>query len=247
MEPVQLKKPQITGTGLKRLACVSMFLDHIGASCLEAGVLQSPALLGPDYKWFSTVYALDQTLRLIGRLAFPIYCFLLVEGFLHTHDVRRYGLRLFAFALLSEFPFDWAFFRQPFYPGYQNVYWTLLLGLAAMAAMHRAENGRLSGALLQVLGAGLCAAAAELLRTDYGATGVLLIVVLYDLRGSRAKQCIAGACLTAYELTGPLAFLPIWAYNGQRGHCPQWQAQFYYFFYPAHLLALACVTNLLLH
>lgn len=244
MEPVHTKTPALTGTGLKQIACVSMLLDHIGASCLEAGALSLsglPALL------FSQLYTLDRVLRLIGRLAFPIYCFLLVEGFLHTRDVRRYGVRLLGFALLSELPFDWAFFRTPFYPAYQNVYWTLLLGLTAMALLRRLDGGSLSGALLQIAAAGACAAAAELLHTDYGASGVLLIVVLYALRASRLKQCIAGACLTAYELTGPLAFVPIWFYNGQRGRCGRWQTMFYYFFYPAHLFALACVTNLLIH
>lgn len=233
----------ITGIGLKRLACASMLVDHIGASCLEAGALASPSLSAAAYQ---SLYRLDLVLRLIGRLAFPIYCFLLVEGFMHTRGLRRYGLRLFGFALLSELPFDWAFFRTPFYPAYQNVYWTLLLGLLAMTLLRRFSGGGLPGALLQIAGAGLCAAAAELLRTDYGATGVLLIVILYALRASRLKQCVAGACLTAYELTGPLAFVPVWFYSGQRGHCPRWQARFYYCFYPVHLFLLACVTNLLL-
>lgn len=244
MEPVHTQTPALTGTGLKRIACASMLLDHIGASCLEAGALAVPGLPAP---LFSQLYALDRALRLIGRLAFPIYCFLLVEGFLHTRDARRYGLRLLGFALLSEVPFDWAFFRTPLYPAYQNVYWTLLLGLAAMALLRRFEGGGLPGALLQIAAAGACAVAAELLHTDYGASGVLLIVVLYALRASRLKQCIAGACLMAYELTGPLAFVPVWFYNGQRGRCGRWQARAYYFFYPTHLLALAFITNLLIH
>lgn len=246
MDPVHTQKLRLSGTRLKQIACVSMLIDHIGASCLEAGVLTNPGLLGPSYELFYPLYTLDRVLRYIGRLAFPIYCFLLVEGFLHTRDVRKYGLRLFGFALLSELPFDWAFFRSPFYPDYQNVYWTLLLGLVAMALLRRFAGGGLAGALLQIGAAGACAAAAELLHTDYGATGLLLIVVLYALRASRAGQCIAGACIMAYEVTGPLAFVPVWFYNGERGRCGPRQARFYYVFYPAHLLALACITNLVL-
>lgn len=245
MDTTPAQTLRISGTGLKRLACVSMLLDHIGASCLEAGLLADfPA--GLPLSSYQAFYTLDLVLRFIGRLAFPIYCFLLVEGFLHTHDVRKYCLRLLAFALLSEVPFDWAFFNRPFYPAYQNVYWTLLLGMLAMALLQRFRSDRLSGALLQIAAAAACAAAAELLRTDYGATGVLLIVVLYALRASRLRQCIAGACLTAYELTGPLAFVPVWFYSGERGRCSHDQALFYYGFYPVHLLLLACVTNLAL-
>lgn len=244
MDTTRTLRTPLTGTALKRLACVSMLIDHIGASCLETGVLTNASRPLPSYSLYQQVYLLDRVLRLIGRLAFPIYCFLLVEGFLHTRSVRKYCARLLGFALLSELAFDWAFFNTPFYPDYQNVYWTLLLGMLAMVLLQRFANGRLSGALLQIGSAAACMLAAELLRTDYGATGVLLIVLLYELRASRLKQCIAGAFLTAYELTGPLAFFPIFFYNGERGRCSRRQSLFYYSFYPVHLFLLACVTNL---
>ena len=76
----------LSGTALKRIACLSMLLDHIGASLLENGLFRCSAI---DPR----LVGLDQLLRLAGRLAFPIYCFLLVEGFLHTHDLKKYSLR----------------------------------------------------------------------------------------------------------------------------------------------------------
>ena len=70
-----------------------------------------------------------QVMRFIGRIGFPVFCFLLIEGFLHTSSKKKYATRLFLFALVSEFPFDYALFNTPFAPGYQNVFFTLFLGL----------------------------------------------------------------------------------------------------------------------
>ena len=119
-----------SGTALKTIACITMLVDHIGASCIEAGLL-TPGLdagtLSQNALSAYPLYRLDMVLRFTGRLAFPLFCFLLVEGFVHTHNVKVYLGRLVLFGLLSEVPFDLAFFRTPFYPGSQNVYWTLAL------------------------------------------------------------------------------------------------------------------------
>ena len=224
-----------SGTTLKYIACGTMLLDHIGASCIES-----------RYSYYtaapSALVTLDLVLRLIGRLAFPIFCFLLVEGFLHTHSLRQYAGRMLAFALVSELPFDLAFFHTPFYPGHQNVYWTLFFGLCALGCLRhcgeRSAPGIFSALALAVL--------AELLRTDYGAIGVLLIVALYITRASRPLQCLFGAVAVCYELPAPLAFLPVSLYNGQRGRCSRAEQWAFYLFYPTHLALLAAVTNLLL-
>ena len=111
MQNNTLSRPgfSLSGTALKRIACLSMLLDHIGASLLENGLFKQGAFWPGDVQ-------LDGVLRLAGRLAFPIFCFLAVEGFLHTHDVKKYVRRLLLFGLLSEVPFDLAFFRTPFAP-----------------------------------------------------------------------------------------------------------------------------------
>lgn len=228
-----------SGTTLKLIACATMLLDHIGASCIEAGY-------GTAANCPAGLLKLDLTLRLIGRLAFPIFCFLLVEGFLHTHDVKKYIQRLLLFGLVSEIPFDRAFFRVPFYGGHQNVYWTLALGVIAMAAMqHFADD---AGHLTWKGGAAavVCALAAELAATDYGAIGVALIAALYLTRNSRTQQSILGAGMMLFELTAPLAFVLTWFYNGQRGRCPQWAKWAFYLFYPVHLVVLGVITNVLL-
>ena len=94
---------RMDGTVLKLIACLSMFIDHLGAVCFSG-------MMG---------------FRIIGRLAFPIYCFLLVEGAVHTHDMKKYILRMGIFALISEVPFDLAFYHRLVYMGHQNVFFIL--------------------------------------------------------------------------------------------------------------------------
>lgn len=230
-----LKRRELSGTALKRIALVSMLLDHIGASCLEAGLFARLETVS------APLQALDLCLRWAGRLAFPLYCFLLVEGFVHTRNVRRYGLRLLAFALLSELPFDLAFFGATRYSGHQNVYFTLFFGLGALSVLERsAKNG--TPTLSGYLGALAFGLMAELMHTDYGMLGILLIAALYLERADRRRQCLLGALIVTYELPAPLAFLPAACYNGQRGKCERWEQWAFYWFYPLHLAALAAVT-----
>lgn len=238
-----------SGTALKTIACITMLVDHIGASCIEAGIL-TPGLdagtLSQNTLSAYPLYRLDMVLRFTGRLAFPLFCFLLVEGFVHTHNVKGYLGRLVLFGLLSEVPFDLAFFRTPFFPGAQNVYWTLALGVLAMAGLKRFEKENGLPGWQGILCAGGCAALALAANTDYNAIGVLIICALYLTRTDRKRQCLAGAALFLFELTAPLAFVLVWFYNGQRGACSPLQKKAFYWFYPVHLLVLAGITNLLL-
>ena len=241
MQNNTLSRPgfSLSGTALKRIACLSMLLDHIGASLLENGLFKQGSFWPGDVQ-------LDGVLRLAGRLAFPIYCFLLVEGFVHTHNVKGYLGRLVLFGLLSEVPFDLAFFRTPFYPGAQNVYWTLALGVLAMAGLKRFEKENGLPGWQGLVWAGGCAALALAANTDYHAIGVLIICTLYLTRADRKRQCLVGAVLFLFELTAPLAFVLVWFYNGQRGACSPLQKKAFYWFYPVHLLVLAGITNLML-
>ena len=239
----------LSGTALKRIACITMFIDHIGASCLEAGILLPAITTGASSYGgipVGTLYLLDRVLRYIGRLAFPIFCFLLVEGFVHTHDVKRYVQRLLLFGCISEVPFDLAFFRTPFTLQYQNVYWTLALGVLAMAGLRHFETPDGTTSWKGLLCAGGCAVLAFVASTDYHAIGVLIVCALYLTRADRKKQCIVGAVLFAFETTAPLAFVLIWFYNGQRGACGRVQQRVFYWFYPVHIALLALITNLML-
>ncbi len=230
-------KAGISGNMLKWAAVFIMAVDHMGAGILESYVLNAwgGSPLGSAFsKNWNEILAVDKIIRYIGRPAFPIFCFLLVEGFLHTRDVKKYAFRLGVFALISEIPFDLALRTVPVYWKSQNVFFTLLIGLLVIWFI------KIWGNTIPVRAVGLLAGAvsAELLHTDYGAFGVALIVLLYLLRNKKAAQCILGAFCCAWELTAPLAFLLIWFYNGERGKQSRW---FFYWFYPVHLLAYSMI------
>lgn len=244
--PVQ-KRQGLSGTTLKLMACITMLIDHIGASCLEAGLLVPLIASGT----FSTdpaavsLLQMDRVLRYIGRLAFPIFCFLLVEGFLHTHDFKKYALRMLGFALISEWPFDWAFFSGVYW-GHQNVYFTLLLGLLAMKALDTYRTPEGMPVLKGILGVAACFLAAALLHCDYDVLGLALILALYMTRKDKRAQCIAGAVFSLFEPVAPLAFGLVWFYSGERGGSSKLEQWAFYWFYPAHIFVLGVLANLVL-
>lgn len=218
---------RVDGAVLKLIACLSMFIDHLGAVCFSG-------MMG---------------FRIIGRLAFPIYCFLLVEGAVHTHDMKKYILRMGIFALISEIPFDLAFYHRLVYTGHQNVFFTLGLGLLAIWFLeHPIEQLDIPDVLyklLVIIAAGLIA---EFFNTDYGFTGIVVICVFYYLRGHpQLKYPIAAILLAAMggvEVYAVLALIPILLYNGQRVHQTKVMQYGFYIFYPAHLLLLAALYQL---
>lgn len=209
---------------LKLIAVISMLIDHTGF------------ILFPDALW----------LRMIGRLAFPIYTFLLVEGFYHTKNVKKYLGRLFAFALISEIPYNLALYNHLFYLEKQNVYWTLALGLLMLVLLKRFKQPFVQAAI--IAGASLVA---EYCHFSYRYVGILMILCFYIFRinpGSRDKQLeirfmqilsvftLNYSFLSSIQWIGGLSLLPIQFYNGQKGrHSFQY---FFYIFYPAHLLGL---------
>ena len=246
------KKTEINGSTLKLIALCTMFIDHIGAALLENGLLPQIAgsvLAGKSFDYLPTDYYtwfhIDTVLRLIGRLAFPLYCFLLVEGFLHTRNVAKYTLRLGIFALISEIPFDLAFYHSIFNLKSQNVFFTLLIGLVVLWCMRYFEQLPPHLAPFRYLVAMTGIMVAEFLQTDYAGFGVMLIVLLYILHQNRKLQCIFGALFMFLQsYTAPLAFLLVYFYNGERGK--QLPKYFFYLFYPVHLLLLILLRTFLL-
>ncbi len=238
----------ITSAGLHILAMFFMLLDHMWATVV------------PGNEWMTCV----------GRLAFPIFAFLLVEGFFHTRSRKRYAKRLFFWALISEIPFNLMYAGRVFYPIHQNVLWTFLLALGLMAWIERARSEKLGKFFLRfavAFVAGLLVG--TLTMVDYYGFGVAMVLVFYVFRGKawyhRLGQLFClyrinvgmGGLVYEFEALGRLwvihqqslsvlALIPIWFYRGRKGHNSKVFQYFCYAFYPAHMLILALLRGIIL-
>lgn len=212
------RKGLISGSTIKLIAVLTMVIDHVGATALFPAAAKGTELY--------------YVCRLLGRISFPLFCFLLVEGFVYSHDRFRYWRRLLLFAVFSEIPFDLAFYHQIVSFRMQNVFFTLFLGMTALWGMEwLMQKERYRQVFIPPL---LCAVLAWLLRTDYSYFGIILIVVMYCFREFPRKRdmIIAFSCVF-WEPTAVLALIPIRLYNGKRGLPLKYV---FYVFYPAHLL-----------
>lgn len=225
--------------GLKTIACLTMLLDHIGA-VLVVQMIRGMEIYTAELYWAYYI------LRCIGRMAFPIFCFQLVEGAFHTRDPKKYALRLAIGALLAEIPFDLAFFGGLTWE-HSSVMITLLLGFGMIRGMMRTEG------IWKVLLIIPFYIAAERLHTDYAGKGILLIGLFALTRGMQyekllqfAGMILLGSDAAYYVGNVPiymdrcklLALLPIAAYDGRKvsqSKAVQWG---FYLFYPVHILLL---------
>ena len=216
-----------------------------------------------DHLW-ATVIPGNEWLTCIGRLAFPIFAFLIVEGYFHTKNLKQYVLRLLIFAAVSEIPFNLMTGAAPINPVHQNVLWTFLIGIGLIRLIEWAKSaprkvwrwllaglGILFGCLIAMFG-----------MTDYMHFGVLTVLAFYLFRGRRwwcfAGQIlllwyinfeIAGGIVYPFEFLGREYFFPqqgfailslilIWLYRGKQGLYNKTLKYTYYLFYPVHLLML---------
>ena len=270
------EKKSFSGYHLKMIALITMLVDHIAAvviwrvyvaSFRITGSMQLSNHLGDSIiVWLAEhqdlVYTIYEKMRLIGRMAFPLYCFLLVEGFLHTSNVKKYGLRLLVFAFISESPFDLALTGQIWDISYSNVFFTLVIALAAMWVFSYIEKfaefwkekkwdtflGTLVIVMAGVLVMAVCGGFAEMvLKTDYGFAGVFAIVAMYLLRNTKMIGFLAGVfVLTIFssstEIFALCMLYPLMSYDGTRGKSLKYV---FYAFYPVHLLLLAILCMLM--
>ena len=247
MDSSASKNFELTAAVLHIIAMTLMLMDHLWATLL------------PAREWLTCA----------GRVAFPIFAFMAVEGYFHTRSFKKYMLRMLLFAVLSEIPFDLMYGGTWFYPVHQNVLWTFLLGLLGVWLMEQVrKKGKtwmyLLVCVLVVL-AGLVLG--TLCMVDYYGVGVLTVFVFYFLHG-RKWWCFLGQLAALYwlnvELLGGLmypvqlfgmefelcqqgfallALIAIWLYRGRQGYHSKPFQYLCYAFYPVHMLLLVVVLN----
>lgn len=243
----------ISSNALKRVAMISMVCDHIGYKLIEHGILRGydlskntiQLLADPSVRKY---FLLDAVLRGIGRIGYQIFAYLIVISFLKTRNVYKYLMRMLVFAILSEVPFDlfWADSVMNF--GHQNVLFTYLLGLLAILSIDRLWK---KGMLFKILSIGtvmLCIAAGFVLRVDYNAVGVLVVVLCYVLRNYPLYRdvSIVVALTIQYILDAVSCFSIIFIRlcNGEYRR-PKRFRYFFYWFYPVHMLILILLEKIL--
>lgn len=221
-------KRGISQEGLKLLACVTMLVDHVAA----------------------LHYAVTP-LRVIGRLSFPIFCFLLSEGVYHTRNPRKYALRLLVVALLSELPFDYALFGGIDW-WHQSVMVTLLLGFCAVQSAKMVTSF-----WLKLVSAAPFLIIAHFANADYGVNGVALIILfgltrewplrpliqalgmllIFSGSGGRVLFEVMGQPVVL-QMAAVLAMIPIALYSGEKRSSSKLLQWTFYLFYPVHLVVL---------
>ena len=235
-----MKKRFLPQEVLKLIACVTMLIDHFGAAVVP-------------YLPLANVASVYYLCRIIGRVAFPIYCFLLAEGMRRTRNAGKYILRLSVGILLAEIPFDFCLFGGWTWE-YQSVMVTLTLGAVMLSCVQKVEKKWLKGLMAIPF-----AVLAELAQCDYGGWGIALIAVfavferfLPQFAGVLLISCfMPSAGITVFgvflscELAALVAMLPIGFYSGKKlnySRAVQWA---FYLFYPVHLLILWMILLIL--
>ncbi len=249
MENLEKKnRIQTTSFSLHVMAMAFMLFDHLWATFMT------------NQEWMTC----------IGRVAYPIFAFMIVEGYFHTSNLKAYVKRLFLFALLSEIPFNLVMGSRLFFPIHQNVLFTFLIGIGLIWLNEKAcKKEKLWISILTGVGTIVLGTVLGIVTfVDFYNGGVMMILVFYFFRG-RKWWCYVGQLAAMYyinwelisglsyelELFGEpfffvrqgfalLALIPIWLYRGEQGYHSKGFKYFCYSFYPVHLLVLGILMML---
>ena len=220
---------RISGSALKLLAVVSMLVDHLGVFVFRNNEAFQQVFFTIGSREITPYFLM----RVFGRLAFPIFAFLLVEGFVYTRNRFNYGRNLLLFALLSEIP--WNLIHGGWLYPSQNVFFTLFLGYVGLCCYNSFKGYLIKRAFVLIIL--LCIT--FIFRADYGFRGFAFILMLYALRDQLLLKSVIGCCMLPGAWMPGLAFIPICLYDGRRGFIRGPIGKFcFYAFYPFHLMLI---------
>ena len=221
------------------IAMIFMLCDHMWATIL-------------DYEW----------LTCIGRIAFPIFAFLITEGYIHTSNINKYIKRMVIFAIITEIPFNLMVSASPIYPFHQNVLWTFVISLLTLKYLNFDNTKNIFKSILIII---LAIIIATITMCDYFGAGVMMVVGFYIFRKSKLLQLLMMIYVNMILLQGYsypidiagytyyfpqqgfalLSLIFIWLYNGKQGYHAKCFKIFCYAFYPLHMLILYILTIVL--
>ncbi|MBO4904153.1 MAG: conjugal transfer protein TraX [Lachnospiraceae bacterium] len=237
---------RLSCTALKIIACVFMLIDHIAYGIIHNYMAaHGMDILPESYTTLNKVYT---ACRGVGRLAFPIFTFFLVEGFFRTKNKWKYAARLAVFAVISEIPFDLGLYGKLVNNEHQNIMLTFLIALLMLILLRFLDVNTFGLSRAVVYLAQICAViafadAAYLLHSDYSWKCMLLAAVLYFTKDLGELRLLAGAASTSWEKYAPISFILLYFYD------PSIKPRFkyaFYIFYPLHLFVIYLLAKLII-
>ena len=217
---------------LKIIAAVSMFIDHAAIMLNRCGLITA---------------AVYDIMRCAGRIAFPIFAFLIAEGFFYTKSIGKYIGRIFVAAVISEIPYDLLNFGSMFSPEHNNVLWTFAISLGVMHAISKYRGTAVRNFMVMLIAFAAGIGTACFFRTDYSWKGVTLVVLFCMFREIKPVKYVAGSVVliaggSVLSLAAPASFILTEMYDGRKGKLPGYAA---YLFYPVHMLFLGVLGLIL--
>ena len=226
LEKIQ-DKIQINGATLKYIAFFSMFIDHF-----------NKAIITPLLNYQQPLVFISSLFDIIGRIAFPIFAFMIVEGFYKTNSRWKYLRNLLAFAVISEIPYD--MFQSKVFVNNrsQNIMWALALGLLTLIIVDKLKEkikNKYIWIFVSIIIVAINAIIATLLSFDYDYYSIIIIFILYIFYDKRFVGSLLSYLVIIKEIYAILGFAIINLYNGEKG---KQNKLFNYLFYPVHLFIL---------
>ena len=224
------KLKKINGAQLKYIAFASMFIDHF-----------NKAIITPFLTGTGPLNVITRIFDILGRIAFPIFAFMIVEGFFKTKSRWKYLRNLLVFATISEIPYD--MFQSAVFINTrsQNILWGLALGLFTIMVIDKLKEKikkRPVWIFVSIIIVALSSLGSMLISADYEYYAIIIIYIYYLFYDKRLLASSLGFLVIIKEIYAILGFATVLLYNGEKG---KQNKVFNYLFYPVHLLILGII------